>query len=181
MRMSVTRHNFCAAVDFVQQTLLKGVCLCSGTKQLQPPVCAMQKHLHSCCRSHLTNTNLALFVCAAEPLLPCCAAVIGRGMNDVAFRAHAIQATMEQMLHAAALPILSDVQLSVPGLSHLQLFPDPIPDVFVGQPLLVSGKFAGPWPELIHISGTLPSGEREWGTGGQGFMAAAAVWNKISC
>lgn len=127
-----------------------------------------------------TPTWLCL-VCAAEPLLPCCAAAIGRGMNDVAFRAHAIQATMEQMLHAAALPILSDVQLSVPGLSHLQLFPDPIPDVFVGQPLLVSGKFAGPWPELIHISGTLPSGEREWGAGGQGFMAAAAVWNKVSC
>lgn len=34
-------------------------------------------------------------------------------MNDVAFRAHAIQASMEQMLHAAALPILSDVSLQV--------------------------------------------------------------------
>lgn len=82
-------------------------------------------------------------------------------MNDVAFRAHAIQASMEQMLHAAALPILSDVQLVVSGLSHLQLFPDPIPDVFVGQPLLVSGKFAGVWPEQIHLTGMLPNGERK--------------------
>lgn len=100
--------------------------------------------------------------------VPVAVAAIGRGINDVAFRAHAIQATMEQMLHAAALPILSDVQLSVPGLTYMQLFPDPIPDVFVGQPLLVSGKFAGPWPEQIQMTGTLPSGEREydrWGPG----------------
>lgn len=86
-------------------------------------------------------------------------AAIGRGMNEVAFRAHAIQASMEQMLHAAALPILSDVQLVVPGVSQLRLCPDPIPDVFVGQPLLVSGKYAGDWPEKVYLIGTMPSGE----------------------
>jgi hypothetical protein len=80
-------------------------------------------------------------------------------MNEVAFRAHAIQASMEQMLHAAALPILSDVQLVVPGVSQLRLCPDPIPDVFVGQPLLVSGKYAGEWPEKVYLIGTMPSGE----------------------
>jgi len=83
-------------------------------------------------------------------------------MTDVAFRAHAIQASMEQMLHAAALPILSDVELRVPGLTSMQLFPNPIPDVFVGQPLLVSGKFSGIWPEQIELIGTLPSGECEY-------------------
>lgn len=35
-------------------------------------------------------------------------------MNDVAFRPHAIQSVMERMLAAAALPMLSDVQISVP-------------------------------------------------------------------
>lgn len=40
-------------------------------------------------------------------------AAIGRGMNDVAFRPHAIQQVMERMLAAAALPMLSDVQISV--------------------------------------------------------------------
>jgi hypothetical protein len=34
-------------------------------------------------------------------------------MNDVAFRPHAIQAVMERMLAAAALPKLSDVQIRV--------------------------------------------------------------------
>jgi hypothetical protein len=86
---------------------------------------------------------------------------IGRGMNDVAFRAHAIQASIVQMLNAAALPILSDIHLEVQGPSYT-LFPDPIPDVFVGQPLLVSGKFSGTWPEAIQMVGTLPSGEGGW-------------------
>lgn len=104
--------------------------------------------------------------------VPCACAAIGRGMNDVAFRAHAIQASMEQMLHAAALPVLSDVQLKVPGLTSMQLFPDPIPDVFVGQPLLVSGKFTGVWPEHIELIGTLPSGEGTWGAC---FMVAASL------
>jgi hypothetical protein len=40
-------------------------------------------------------------------------AAIGRGMNDVAFRPHAIQSVMERMLAAAALPMLSDVQIRV--------------------------------------------------------------------
>jgi hypothetical protein len=34
-------------------------------------------------------------------------------MNDVAFRPHAIQSVMERMLAAAALPMLSDVQIRV--------------------------------------------------------------------
>jgi hypothetical protein len=47
-------------------------------------------------------------------------AAIGRGMNDVAFRPHAIQSVMERMLAAAALPMLSDVQIRVQvGLEHL--------------------------------------------------------------
>lgn len=201
-------------------------------------------------------------------------AAIGRGMNDVAFRPHAIQAVMERMLAAAALPMLSDVQIRVQvggctesvvvlcagwgccqchwmrrpvcaavalpvlsgatqthagwellklvsiavrgsvecagrgsccqshwcagqyvqlqhcrdapchglfmcdvlrdalaavllpppqGLTQVELYPFPIPDVFVGQPLLVSGKFEGDWPETVEICGTLPDGNCEWG------------------
>eukprot|EP00879_Flechtneria_rotunda_P001855 GHRR01002023.1.p1 GENE.GHRR01002023.1~~GHRR01002023.1.p1 ORF type:complete len:570 (+),score=126.11 GHRR01002023.1:3309-5018(+) len=83
-------------------------------------------------------------------------AAIGRGMNDVAFRPHAIQPVMERMLAAAALPMLSDVQISIQGLDSVELYPFPIPDVFVGQPLLVSGKFEGDWPETVDICGILP-------------------------
>jgi hypothetical protein len=47
------------------------------------------------------------------------------------------------------------------GLTQVELYPFPIPDVFVGQPLLVSGKFEGDWPETVEICGTLPDGNSE--------------------
>lgn len=87
---------------------------------------------------------------------------MGRGMSGFAFRLEAIQSSLEGMLQGAALPILSDLQLQVVGPHYLRLFPDPLPDVFVGQPLLVSGSYAGPWGEQVHLTGLLPSGEREW-------------------
>jgi hypothetical protein len=107
------------------------------------------------CKQHPENSTAPAAAAAAAAA---CAA-IGRGMNDVAFRAHAIQASIERMLNAAALPVLTDLKLEIQGLTHLELFPDPIPDVFVGQPLLVSGKFAGQWPEAVHLVGMLPTGE----------------------
>ncbi|KAF8061371.1 ITIH5 [Scenedesmus sp. PABB004] len=85
-------------------------------------------------------------------------AALGRGMAGLAFRPHAIQAGMEAMLAAAALPMLSDVHIRVEGLTSVELYPFPIPDVFVGCPLLVSGKFEGDWPESVEIAGTLPDG-----------------------
>lgn len=65
---------------------------------------------------HVSYVSASAFRAAG----PCCnhyflkrLAAIGRGMNDVAFRPHAIQAVMERMLAAAAMPMLSDVQIRV--------------------------------------------------------------------
>jgi hypothetical protein len=54
------------------------------------------------------------------------------------------------------------VSAAAQGLTQVELYPFPIPDVFVGQPLLVSGKFEGDWPETVEICGTLPDGNSEW-------------------
>jgi hypothetical protein len=43
----------------------------------------------------------------------------------------------------------------------VELYPFPIPDLFVGQPLLVSGKFEGDWPDAVEICGILPDGDCE--------------------
>jgi hypothetical protein len=43
-------------------------------------------------------------------------------MNDVAFRPHAIQSGMERMLAAAALPMLSDVQIRVQVRQHIMSY-----------------------------------------------------------
>lgn len=83
----------------------------------------------------------------------------GRGMFDVAFRAHSIQVQMERMLMAAAKPVLSDVSVTIPGVTECELVPYPIPDLFCGNPLLVCGKFSGTWPQTITLNGVLPNGQ----------------------
>lgn len=44
------------------------------------------------------------------------------------------------------------------GLTQVEFYPFPIPDVFVGRPLLVAGKFEGQWPEEVTLLGNLPDG-----------------------
>jgi hypothetical protein len=72
---------------------------------------------------------------------------------------------MERMLVAAALPLLVSLELEIPGVKY-DLFPRPIPDVFCGQPLLVSGKYEGNWPDSVIVRGVLPTGTGARGLGG---------------
>lgn len=71
-----------------------------------------------------------------------------------------LQVQMQRMLLAAALPLLTNLELQVEGVD-LELYPLPLPDVYCGHPLLVAGKYTGTWPETATISGTLATGEGE--------------------
>lgn len=46
----------------------------------------------------------------------------------------------------------------IEGLTSCELYPFPIPDLFCGLPLLVTGKFEGQFPETITINGKMPDG-----------------------
>jgi hypothetical protein len=82
-------------------------------------------------------------------------AVIGRGLSDVAFTSGKIRGQMERMLVAAATPVLTNI-----GLAKLpdgcEIYPFPIPDLFCGNPLVVSGKYQGTFPDSITIFGLMP-------------------------
>ncbi|KAG2498214.1 hypothetical protein HYH03_003965 [Edaphochlamys debaryana] len=83
----------------------------------------------------------------------------GRGAFDVAFRPHAIQAQMQKMLTAAQRPVLSDLTITLPGVEGAELYPYPLPDLFCGMPLVISGKYSGQWPSTgITLNGMLPGG-----------------------
>eukprot|EP00210_Caulerpa_lentillifera_P006474 g6186.t1 len=84
---------------------------------------------------------------------------IGRGQFDVAFRPFAIQTQMERMLQAASMPVLTEVSITIADLEDVELYPFPIPDLFVGLPILVSGKYSGTFPPTLQLNGRLPSGE----------------------
>ena len=65
---------------------------------------------------------------------------------------------MTRMLTAAAKPVLTEITLGIQGLESCELYPYPIPDLFCGLPLVISGKYTGQWPESITLNGTMPDG-----------------------
>ena len=54
----------------------------------------------------------------------------------------------------------AQVELEVSGITSCESYPSPLPDLFTGLPLLVSGRFTGAWPESVVLRGLLPDGTR---------------------
>ena len=52
------------------------------------------------------------------------------------------------------------VELEVTGVTSCELYPSPLPDLFTGLPLLVTGRFTGVWPATVVLRGLLPDGKR---------------------
>lgn len=83
-----------------------------------------------------------------------------RGLNDMALKPTYIQSQMERLLLASEKPVLYDITLGIAGLANIELYPFPIPDLFAGNPLVISGKYTGAWPQSITVNGVLPNGAR---------------------
>ena len=89
-------------------------------------------------------------------------ASIGRGMSDAAYTPHRISFQMSALLAAARAPVLTDVVLGIPGGgAGVEIYPFPIPDLFVGSPVMVSGKIQGGLPPTVELKGRLANGV-EW-------------------
>ena len=54
----------------------------------------------------------------------------------------------------------AQVELEVGGVIGCESYPSPLPDLFTGLPLLVSGRFTGAWPASVVLRGLLPDGKR---------------------
>ena len=62
---------------------------------------------------------------------------------------------MTHLVEMASLPVLTDVAVDIDGVDQCEIYPFPIPDLFVGAPLLVSGQYGGehfplPSPHTLH-------------------------------
>jgi hypothetical protein len=64
-----------------------------------------------------------------------------------------IYSQMLQLLNMAAIPVLTNVQLSIAGIKGVELYPFPIPDLFMGAPLTIAGRYAGKFPDEVKITG----------------------------
>ncbi|GBG76153.1 hypothetical protein CBR_g21902 [Chara braunii] len=88
-------------------------------------------------------------------------AVIGRGIADAAFTQDKVKEQMERLLLAASTPLLTNLQLSIPDLPHgCEIYPFPVPDLFCGNPLVISGKFHGTFPPFVEVVGSNPDGSQ---------------------
>ncbi len=87
-------------------------------------------------------------------------AVAGRGaaafvgVNESAARA------VDRFYEAAAHPALTDVEIDWGGAAVEDVFPARIPDLFVGRPIVLDGRFRGKPPETLRVRGRR-DGKRE--------------------
>jgi hypothetical protein len=83
-------------------------------------------------------------------------AQIGRGFSDVVVYKENIYQQMVQLLNMAAVPVMTDLELELPGVRNCELYPFPLPDLFMGAPLTISGKYVGKFPSTVTLHGVAP-------------------------
>eukprot|EP00163_Fabomonas_tropica_P025933 TRINITY_DN458_c2_g1_i1.p1 TRINITY_DN458_c2_g1~~TRINITY_DN458_c2_g1_i1.p1 ORF type:complete len:841 (-),score=177.26 TRINITY_DN458_c2_g1_i1:1074-3596(-) len=108
-------------------------------------------------------------------------ATLGGGSSDICWDPNSINDRMSAQIRRAQNPVLSFIELEVKGVSDVELYPFPIPDLFVEGPVNVCGKFRGRFPQVTRLRGRLFNGEM-WEMSIQAVSAPhipiAAVFNK---
>ena len=84
---------------------------------------------------------------------------IGRGMTGAAYSPETVEKKMFDLLHASKTPILTDIVVGIPQSTQgVEILPFPVPDLFAGAPVMISGKCAGGLPPAIEIQGRVADG-----------------------
>ncbi|GMQ08117.1 hypothetical protein CsSME_00051994 [Camellia sinensis var. sinensis] len=84
-------------------------------------------------------------------------AQIGRGYYDVAFAVDSVNFQIQRLFNAASSVILANITIdALECLDSLELYPNLIPDLSSGSPLIVSGRYHGNFPDSVKASGLLP-------------------------
>jgi uncharacterized protein YegL len=88
-------------------------------------------------------------------------AQMGHGFCELAYTPETIYRQMVHLVEMASLPVLTDVEVDIDGVDECELYPFPIPDLFVGAPLILSGQYTGKFfPPTVVLSGVLGNGQR---------------------
>jgi Ca-activated chloride channel family protein len=74
-------------------------------------------------------------------------AVTYLALNDDAAR------VMDEFLARISHPAMTDVRIDWSGLEVEEVFPPRLPDLFVGRPVIVTGRFKGGFPAAIRVTG----------------------------
>eukprot|EP00160_Parvularia_atlantis_P015623 Unigene4553_Nuclearia_a/m.13904 Unigene4553_Nuclearia_a/g.13904 ORF Unigene4553_Nuclearia_a/g.13904 Unigene4553_Nuclearia_a/m.13904 type:complete len:658 (+) Unigene4553_Nuclearia_a:34-2007(+) len=84
----------------------------------------------------------------------------GKGYMEVAYKSDDVFDQMVRLINMSSAPVLTDVRVGISRLArNVELYPYPIPDLFAGAPLVLSGTYAGDFPATLTVVGKLPTGE----------------------
>ncbi|KAI4355416.1 hypothetical protein L6164_004192 [Bauhinia variegata] len=83
-------------------------------------------------------------------------AQIGRGHFDAAHDLDSIDFRIQRLFRSASSVIVANISVEgLESLDSLELFPIHIPDLSLGSPLIISGRYDGTFPDSVKVSGTL--------------------------
>ena len=85
-------------------------------------------------------------------------AVAGRGVDRVIRQDGNAQEAMEDFYRTVDSPVLSNLSLQWTGIEVSEVLPQDLPDLFLGHPLTVVGKYQGNGRGSLTLTGLLPSG-----------------------
>ncbi len=110
-------------------------------------------------------------------------AVVGRGVVAYVGLDESGERAVDQLYQQIEHPALSDVKVDFGGLKASDVYPTRMPDLFLGRPVFVTGKFAGKGPATIKITGMLGGRPHEMtlkveAADGSTHAALPALWGR---
>ncbi len=83
----------------------------------------------------------------------------GRGRAEVFRPGGEIVTRLTRFLNRTSSPVISDVKFSVDGVSVQDIFPRPLPDVYLGEQLAITGRYRGAGAGRVTVAATMGT---EW-------------------
>ncbi|MGA3091397.1 MAG: marine proteobacterial sortase target protein [Terriglobales bacterium] len=169
--LAATSSNLRAAREYVQ-----GLSAGGGTEMLPALVHLMRKpqtpgtmrhiilmtdgdlgneeEIFASLRSDLGNARLYTVAVGSAPnlFLATKMAQFGRGTFTHIADINEITEQMTRLFDSIDSPVLSDVKLSFEGVEAADVYPDHLPDLFLGQPLLIYGRIAKGRAGTLHLT-----------------------------
>eukprot|EP00997_Jenningsia_sp_PLL12_P000712 NODE_110_length_2503_cov_59.666667_g100_i0.p1 GENE.NODE_110_length_2503_cov_59.666667_g100_i0~~NODE_110_length_2503_cov_59.666667_g100_i0.p1 ORF type:complete len:369 (+),score=80.73 NODE_110_length_2503_cov_59.666667_g100_i0:33-1139(+) len=68
----------------------------------------------------------------------------GRGYSSTSLQCDSIYEKMVRLISMADKPILTNISMDIENVTEVEIYPFPIPDLFCGGPIVISGRYAPP-------------------------------------
>ncbi|MCE1245046.1 MAG: VIT and VWA domain-containing protein [Firmicutes bacterium] len=76
-----------------------------------------------------------------------------RGYPDYIAKGEEMEVKISAFYRKIADPLLSDVEISIPGVDIISVYPKELPDIFRGSQLMLVGKYRGSGPSAVKLTG----------------------------